>query len=89
MNNIVLFTLFMTMCLYLEAQGVCKLGNGQEIDVGTHHINCVTYMCNPDGHVTGLGCPVYQCQKGKQIGYRDTNVNLAYPECCGGPICAD
>ncbi|XP_076232227.1 uncharacterized protein LOC143177854 [Calliopsis andreniformis] len=89
MRSFTLWIFVGAMCLLAEAQANCKSWDGQELTVGTHFINCIQVQCHPDGHVTGLACAPYLCQEGKQIGYREMDVTKSYPECCGGPICAD
>ncbi|XP_043262667.1 uncharacterized protein LOC122403290 [Colletes gigas] len=88
MKSIVLFPLFITMYLFLGAQGTCNNFHGQNLSVGTHYINCTEYECHSDGSMTGLPCADYACAEGKEIGYRETDYSKPFPECCGGPICA-
>ncbi|XP_015515497.1 uncharacterized protein LOC107221117 [Neodiprion lecontei] len=50
---------------------------------------CGTMECVGPGEMRGVGCGTYRCADGKQIGYKQKDNSKVYPECCGGPICAD
>ncbi|CAK9816257.1 hypothetical protein ANTQUA_LOCUS8828 [Anthophora quadrimaculata] len=85
MKTIILCTLLVTICLFLEVQGNCYY-EGRNLTVGEHTIDCNYYKCNEDGTMFGKSCAVAMCS-GKLLGYREADLSKPYPECCPGPIC--
>ncbi|KOC64229.1 hypothetical protein WH47_12531 [Habropoda laboriosa] len=85
MKTIILCTLLMTTCLFLEVRGNCQY-EGHNLTPGQHHVNCQQITCNPDGTIQGVSCPAWMCG-GKSLGYRELDLSKPYPECCPGPIC--
>ncbi|XP_003701336.1 uncharacterized protein LOC100876008 [Megachile rotundata] len=88
MKSVILWSLLMAICFLSEVKGDCKNYDGQDLSVGVHYIKCNKVTCHEDGSVSATTCPVYFCQEGKQIGYRERDISKPYPECCEGPICA-
>ncbi|CAL7951508.1 unnamed protein product [Xylocopa violacea] len=87
MKTFTLSTLLLVICLFLTVKGDCQY-EGRTLTEGKNYFNCKQYTCSPNGNIAVLGCSLYQCAKGKQIGYKEEDLSKPYPQCCGGPICA-
>ncbi|XP_029178915.1 uncharacterized protein LOC114946545 [Nylanderia fulva] len=86
-----LVLLLMMLCVFAHAAQVSDGCPYEEetLTVGEHIRKCLRVTCHADGSISMLGCALYRCQEGKQIGYRETDLSKPYPECCEGPICKE
>ncbi|EFN69911.1 hypothetical protein EAG_07209 [Camponotus floridanus] len=83
------FTILLLVCVFAyTVLGNCLFEN-ETLSVGEHIRRCLRITCYPQGSISLLACPLYQCPEGKQIGYRDVDPSKPFPECCEGPICKE
>ncbi|KAK2588425.1 hypothetical protein KPH14_004424 [Odynerus spinipes] len=88
-STIILFILIFSTTSAIPK--LCKY-RGRQLTKGQTITDCyASVTCTANGEIKIKNpCPVYNCTKlSMRRGYKRFDPKKPYPNCCGGPICAD